>query len=839
MKFILFSLIALFLFANNIHAQVVINEYSCSNWSLTTDDYGNYEDWVELYNNSPAVVNIGGYYLSDKPAQPKKWRFPPNTIINGNSYQIVWLSGRNQSLGGNYHTNFKLTQTKLPTESIVLADSSGTITDQVMLTATQNHHSYGRIPDGGANWNIYTTPSPGNANITASAKQRYAMRPSFNRIAGFYGAMFNVTITTSETNATIHYTTDGSTPTSASTMYTTPVTIDSTTVLKAITIASTSTVYPSFINFATYIVQDLPTLPVVSISSDSLIDLANGNGSLKPKGTIEYFGMNRLRKTAGYGEFNRHGQDSWANDQRSIDFIMRDEFGYSYALQEQLFSQTPRNEFQRVILRAAGDDNYPAAHHSSNAGSAHLRDAYVQNLSKSGGLSLDVRIGTKCIVYINGKYWGVYDIRENPDDQDYTDYYYHQSKYNIQYIETWGSTWAQYGGAQALSDWDLFRTYVLTSDMNDPVVWDNVTSTLDVASLADYVIVNSLTVCSDWLIYNTGWWRGLDSTGQHKKWGYILWDNDAVFGFYANYTGIPDKGPNAAPCNVESGLNDPENHIDILNKLRTNPTFNNYYISRYIDLSNTTFGCDYMLSQLDSITAVIDPEMTRHALRWFGTYTEWKNNVQTLRDYIQQRCNILPSLMDSCYNLTGPYPLTMTADPIGTGKVKLNSLTISDFPWSGNYHGGIPVYLTAYADTLNAFTFERWETLHNSVIPNVYAQNAELNLTGSDTVIAHFLQHTVNIPEINNNGFDAMVSPSVFRGETKIAFYLAKSSQLSIVLYSTIGQEVFSVANGNFLSGNNQLTLNLTGKGIPAGIYLMNFKSENINKTIRVIYNGQ
>lgn len=145
-----------------------------------------------------------------------------------------------------------------------------------------------------------------------------------------------------------------------------------------------------------------------------MTNLANGNGNLVPFGSIEYFDINKVRKTTGYGEFNRHGQDSWANDQRSIDFVMYDELGYNYALQNQIFSLTHRDEFQRVILRAAGDDNYPAAHHTSNAGSAHLRDAYVHNLAKAGNLNLDVRVGTKAIVYMNGEYWGVYDLREIP-----------------------------------------------------------------------------------------------------------------------------------------------------------------------------------------------------------------------------------------------------------------------------------------------------------------------------------------------------------------------------------------------------------------------------------------
>ena len=66
---------------------------------------------------------------------------------------------------------------------------------------------------------------------------------------------------------------------------------------------------------------------------------------------------------------------------------------------------------------------------------------------------------------------------------------------------------------------------------------------MDLQSLADYVIVNSASVCSDWLNWNTGWWRGTNPDGEHQKWGFILWDNDATFGYYINYTGIPDISP--------------------------------------------------------------------------------------------------------------------------------------------------------------------------------------------------------------------------------------------------------------------------------------------------------
>ena len=125
----------------------------------------------------------------------------------------------------------------------------------------------------------------------------------------------------------------------------------------------------SFTNYATYFINENHTLPVVSIAGDKLDSLANGKGSLRPVGSFEYFDINKTLKTSGYGEFNQHGQDSWANDQRSLDFIMRDEFGYNYALKEEFFNLSHRDEFQRLILRAAGDDNYPAAHHTANKSS--------------------------------------------------------------------------------------------------------------------------------------------------------------------------------------------------------------------------------------------------------------------------------------------------------------------------------------------------------------------------------------------------------------------------------------------------------------------------------------
>ena len=824
-----------------VQAQVVINEYSCSNLTQFPDNYQDYGDWFELFNTSANSTSLAGYYLSDDSLELMKWIIPASVTIGGNGFARFWADGRDEVSGSNLHTNFKLTQTKNNPECIILTNPSGVIVDYIKIEQkTQLGHSIGRTFDGIPAWSIFTTPSPNATNNTTSPYFDYADRPDFSLGAGFYPGAITVAITTNEPNADIHYTIDGSRPSGTSPIYTTSLNISATTVLKAITISTDPEILPSFIEFETYFINVSHTLPVISIAASQLTSLANGNGNLEPVGSYEMFDTAGARVAKTYGEFNRHGQDSWVLSQRSLDFVSRDEMGYNHSVEEQLFASTTRDNFQKIILRAAGDDNYPADHNQANEGSAHMRDAYIHNLAVEGGMNIDVRRGSKCVVYLNGAYWGVYDIRDNPDDHDFTDFYYGQDKYNLYYIETWGNTWAEYGGNAALSSWNNFYNTVMSYNMNNPTQYQYVMDRFDATSLVDYVIVNSFTVCSDWLNYNTGWWRGLDSTGSHLKWGYILWDNDATFGHYINYTGIPNTTSGALPCNVEglSGGSDPEGHIELLNKLRTNPDFDEYYINRQIDLWNTVFTCDHMLSTLDSIINLLTPEMTQHATRWGGTYQEWYDNAQEMRDFISQRCNNLAGGMITCYSLTGPYDITINTDPAGAGTVQLNSLNLTQFPWSGSYFGNINTSLTATADSVHAFT--NWSANSQVFNPSPTAVDVDLTLTGNDSIVAHFIS-TVSLPEIAGTNPSVYVYPTVVSENTTVDFYLPQTAPVTMKLYTLLGAEVMMVNENEAVMspGKYQLNLNLGSSGLRSGIYLLDFIAGDYHKSIKIIYNPE
>jgi len=715
--------------------QIVINEYSAANYDSFQDNYGEYEDWIELYNTSGNNIDLNGWYLSDKSSNLTKWQFTSSFIIPAGNSALVFCSGRDEIINGAAHSNFKLTQTK-GNEKILLTDISGTIIiDSLTILPNQKGDSRGRITNGSNIWSVFQTPTPGANNI--GAMQEYAKRPVFSLTSGYYTGAINLSITTPDPNITIYYTTNGDLPDNTSAQYTVPISISSTQVIKAIAYSSNSNIPNSFITYNTYFINTTHTIPILSISGNEVDDLLSGQPSwavsgLEPTGTIEWFDANGNLIDKGTGEYNKHGNDSWAYDQRGFDYIMRDQFGYNYAIKDQIFHNKSRDKFQRLIVKAAANDNF------SFENGAHIRDGYVHALSQTAGLRMDERSYIACIVYLNGNYWGVYEIREKVDDHDFTDYYYDQNKNNLQYLKTWGATWSEYGGPAAQNDWDTFKNFVLSNPMSNQTNYQLVKSQFNTGSLIDYFLINMYTVCMDWLNWNTGWWRGMDPNGDKKKWRYTLWDMDATFGHYINYTGVPNTNATADPCDPSS-LNDPgsQGHVPIWNALLTNPDFFNDYINRWADMKNTYFDCGYMINYLDSLINIIDPEMPAQIALWGGgTYADWQQNVQDLRDFINQRCSTInASFVNPCYpQLSGPYNVTVIID--GIGEVKMSGITIdqNNSGWTGQYFGGVDLPLK-----VTDGTFYYWEIDP----PNTYTYDSlvdtlSLSLIGNITVTAHF-----------------------------------------------------------------------------------------------------
>ena len=719
-----------------LFSQVLINEYSCSNMTGITDAYGEREDWIELFNPTGAAVDLTGWYLSDKATNLTKWMIPSGSI-NASGYKMVFCSKRNTVNGNQYHPNFNLSQTE--GDWIILSNNFGNVVDSFKIVhMTKANHSVGRSTNGAPDFKLFTTPTPNAANT--GAINFYTPKPVFNVQAGFYSTPQTITISCPDSTAAIRYTLDGSDPTATSTVYSGPITINTTKVLRA---AAFGTNLPSFTETNTYFINVTHNIPVVAVCGAGLNTLLINGNQIEPVGGFELFEDNGLFIDEGQGDFNEHGNDSWAYDQRGFDFIMRDQYGYNGDLEHQIFPESTRDNFQRLILKPAASDNY------SFEQGAHIRDAFIHTLSIRADMKLDERTWRPCVVYLNGQYWGVYEIREKADDHDYTDYYYNQNKFHLEYLKTWGGTWEEYGAPNALNNWNALKNYIATNNMGNPTNFAYVDSQLNWESLCDYFMFNSFVVNQDWLNWNTAWWRGTDPLGDKKKWRYALWDMDATFGHYINFTGIPDDSPNADPCNVEN-LPNPggQGHTEILEKLiNENPIVEQYYITRYADLANTYFSCDYLIPLLDSMVNEIAPEMTAQCQKWGGSYTDWQSKVTQLRNFINSRCTAITDGMIDCYQLSGPFNVTFNVSPPLSGEIKVNSQWAPSYPWTTSYFGGIQTNLIAKA--LPGFVFDHWEYTIGPMGTAITEDTSFINITGIENITAVFI---VDDPNADTDG---------------------------------------------------------------------------------------
>ncbi|MCX6312207.1 MAG: CotH kinase family protein [Bacteroidetes bacterium] len=804
------AVISLLLSVFPSHAQLVINEYSCANINSIPDNFAEYNDWVELYNAGSSTISLTGYYMSDKGTNSNQWAFPSGSVASHGFIKVV-CSKRNVVNGLEYHTNFSLTQCK--PEEIILADASG-IVDSVGIRRNQAGHSWGRTTDGATTWSVFLNPTFGSSNATSTAYQTYATMPNFSLAAGYYPGTQTLTISTPDPNITIHYTVNGYEPVISDPVYAAPISISSSQVVRAKAFSSTATIPPSFIQNRSYFISvAVHTIATISIYGDNVMDLMLGNWNAFPETSLEYFDKSGVPRTKVSGNTNKHGNDSWAYDQRGIDFKSADEEGYDYALNWKLFTRTPRHHFKDIIFKAAANDNYPF-----EAGSAHIRDAYCETLSQEAQLHLDERTYEPCEMYVNGLYWGVYEIREKVDDNDFTNYYYNQDVPNVQMLKTWGATWSAYGGPQAQTDWNTIQSYIVSNNMAVPANFTHVDTIYNWKSLCDYVILNSVCVTSDWLNWNTQWWRGLDPNGGANRWRYTLWDNDATFGHYINYTGIPDTSPTADPCNPETLL-DPggQGHIPVLNALMANPTFKQYYVNRYADLLNTSFSCDSLIALLDTMIGTIAPDMPAQCARWSGSMATWQANVATMRSYIQTRCVALQTGMIDCYNLTGPFNVTLEVQPVGAGTINCNSLHLDQFPWSGQYYGGIPIILQT-APTSSIYTFDHWE-MTSVPTPSSTVDSVNINLTGPDHIIAVYVTNEI----LSNVFIPTAFSPNNDNNNDMLFIHgLDPNQNAEIIIFNRWGQQVFETKDmSQGWDGNSG------GTPCPSGVYAYMLKATN------------
>jgi hypothetical protein len=148
----------------NTAGDIVINEFMADNDNTIADQDGEYDDWIELYNNTGVAVNLAGYFLSDDEDEPMQWTFP-EAVIPANGYLIIWADKDEDQDG--LHTNFKLSANG---ETIILSNPQGTVLDQVTYGGQSADISTGRSPNGLGDFTVMNPTFNGENELVNSSQ---------------------------------------------------------------------------------------------------------------------------------------------------------------------------------------------------------------------------------------------------------------------------------------------------------------------------------------------------------------------------------------------------------------------------------------------------------------------------------------------------------------------------------------------------------------------------------------------------------------------------------------------------------------------------------------------
>ena len=474
--------------------EVIINELLASNGLY---ENGRNDDWVELMNTGDETVDISGWHLSNSFKNMEKYTFPDGTKLKPGNGLVVYCDSDNDKTNrvrGAQYASFGLSKNG---GFLYLTDKNGDEVQTLEFPAQYANVSYG-VPDGGSEYRYFESPTKGAKNTGKNYTGRSA-EPVIVTAAGRYASSVKVEITC-EKGDTIYYTTDCSTPDRSSERYTGPFTVSKTTVVRAIAVREGNVC--SSVAGSTFIIEkEASPVPVVSIYTDYEYFygtdhgmLVEGRGKtpnykkdLESPAQVEYFDENGVRQISQMITCTVAGHSSRSLTQKSLCIHARSAYGPS-VFAYPFFEDRPYEEYSCLVLRNTSSDYL----------SCRMRDVVFSEMSR--GLDLYYCAGRPILVYINGKFYGHYNLREkcNKDslaqwegiiDEDLID--------GMDLLE--GGGWdAEHTKHGSFEDWAELCVFCKDNDLNDPDNLKYVTDRLDVDSMFTFIAFTSLSGSTDY-----------------------------------------------------------------------------------------------------------------------------------------------------------------------------------------------------------------------------------------------------------------------------------------------------------------------------------------------------
>jgi hypothetical protein len=765
-----------------------INEFMASNiHAQLNSDYSGFEDWIELYNAGDTPADLSGTFLTDDFSVPFKWQLPDNAIIEPKSFLIIWADGLNHG----YHASFKLSGNG---EQIGLYQQDGTVIDTVTFGIQPDDISFGRFPDGGDEWHFFANPTFNHPDSVPGLKNNFqATKPNFSPAGGLYADGQLVSITSTE-GASIRYTTNGSLPTLQSAGYSHSIYVDSTMVIRAQ--AFQDNVLPSDIVTHTYIINEPSTLPVISITTppeflfDEEIGITVGIPVSDTLGAPPPFDPNanfwhQWERPVHFEFYESEGDPGLNQDagiavfgglfgrqirQKAFTIYARDKYGDA-DIDYPLFPSKTVNCFKRFLLRCSSND----------FNSTYIRDAMMNTLV-IGQMDIDYQAYQPAVVYINGDFWGLYNIREK------TNHFYPESNYGIDadsvdIVE--GIESVSHGDGGHYQD---LLGFIINNDMSLTENYQYVQTQMDVSEFMNYFITEIYVCNHDWLHQNIKCWREHSADG---RWRWLLYDMDWGFGGQDPNIAEPYKD-NSIQWVLEQG---PASVL--FQQLILNKNFRDEFAQRFATHLNLTFNPGRVQHIIEMMVRRLEPEMPRQIERWgaIQSMTYWHDQLDRLYEFGRERQHFVFNHLDETLNPGEKAELILEIPDSASGWITVDEIPGQPPVCSGLWYKNIPLRIQAHPRS--GFRFVRWEGSFPSE-----SDKLTVSLTGNAIMLAVFEPYklpSIVISEIHYNPSDDL------QGEDEIYEFIElfnmEENRVDISGYQFTGGISFTFPQGSYMEG--------------------------------------
>jgi len=671
------------------------------------------------------VIAIQGYNNSTGSSD---FSLIPFLTIGSDSYAVNDVADFISIEKGGLHTNFKISKDG---ETLYLFNANQQLIDSAAVVSLPPDVSYGRFKDGSSSWFYFTDPTPGVENVNPVNELRHDT-VVFSVNPGMYSSAIQVGISTTTPNGEIRFTTDGSEPTINSDVYTGILSIDASKVVRAASFLDS--IISSSVFSATYIIGQKHKLPVVSISTDpkNFWDYNEGllvegpdavpnnehpganywKGWEKPV-NIEYFdnmGVEQINQGAGV---QVTGGWSRVNTQKSLALFARKKYGKG-SFEYPFFHDRESEKYESFNLRNSGND----------WSSSMMRDGFVSEIAKN--LNIDRLAYQPTVIYLNGSYWGILNMRERPNE-GYFENNYGIEEDNLNILQNGGDI--VFGKNNSyLSMVNYLNSNTLTLEEK----YKKITNQIDVDCFIDYQLLQIYINNTDWPGNNIKFWK---SNEVNSRWRWLLYDTD--FGLSLSGNVAQDAIAFATATNGPSWPNPPWSTL-LLRRMLSNDGFRYSFINRMADYMNTRFEPVTMISKLDSVSDNIKTEIGQHSELWGRNYNQWVSSLQLIKYFITNRPRYMRTYFIKYFSLNKNCEVTLNVSDEQAGIIQVSTIRPGNYPFVGTYFSNVPIPFKALPKP--GYKFVRWENASSSTDP-------EIQLTLNDNITLNAVFEPVMQPE--------------------------------------------------------------------------------------------